>query len=94
LPAKRVLTTGSQERVGLPVVLTEVNRFTGGTRSSQRQLEHLTPEVTRWRKANVENLTKRNQDDLASSEPTTPTTVNPGYPNIHEKKDSIENHNS
>ena len=31
----RVLTTGTQERVGLPGVLTEANRITGGTSSSQ-----------------------------------------------------------
>jgi hypothetical protein len=34
------------------------------------------------------NLTNRNQDYLASSEPSTPTTINPGYPNTPEKQDS------
>jgi hypothetical protein len=38
LPAKSTLTTETQERVGLPGVLTEANRITGGTSSSQRQL--------------------------------------------------------
>ena len=38
LPAESALTTGTQERVGLPGVLTEANRITGGTSSSQRQL--------------------------------------------------------
>ena len=56
LPAESALTTGTQERVGLPGVLTEANRITGGTSSSQRQLEHLTPEITRWQKANVRIL--------------------------------------
>ena len=48
LPEENALTTGTQERVGLPRVLTEANRITGGTSSSQRELEHLTPEITRW----------------------------------------------
>jgi hypothetical protein len=34
------------------------------------------------------NLTNRNQDHLGSSEPSTPTTVSPGYPNTCEKQDS------
>jgi hypothetical protein len=56
LPAESALTTGTQERVGLPEVLTEANRITGGTSSSQRQLEHFTSEITRWQKANVRIL--------------------------------------
>jgi hypothetical protein len=38
LPAASTLTTETQERVGLPGVLTETNRITGGTSYSQRQL--------------------------------------------------------
>jgi chromosome segregation ATPase len=57
-------------------VLTEANRLTRGRSSSQRQLEHLTTEITRWQK----NLTNKNQGYLASSEP--------GTPNTQEKKDS------
>jgi spore germination protein YaaH len=34
------------------------------------------------------NLTNRNQDHWASSEPSTPTTVSPGYSNTPEKQDS------
>jgi hypothetical protein len=34
------------------------------------------------------NLTNRNQDYIASSEPSTPTTVSPGYTNTPETKDS------
>jgi hypothetical protein len=56
LPAQSALTTGTQERVGLSGVLTKANRITGGTSSSQRQLEHLTPEITRWWKANIRIL--------------------------------------
>jgi hypothetical protein len=40
LPAESALTTGTQVRLRLPGVLTEANRITGGTSSSQRQLEH------------------------------------------------------
>ena len=32
------------------------NKSTGGTSSSQRQLEHLTPEITRWQNANIRIL--------------------------------------
>ena len=56
LPAESTLTTGTQERVGLPGVLTEANRITGGTKSSQTQLEHLMPEIARWQKANIRIL--------------------------------------
>jgi hypothetical protein len=56
LPAENALTTGTQERVGFPGMLTKTNRITGGTSSSQRQLDHLTPEITRWRKANLRIL--------------------------------------
>jgi hypothetical protein len=41
LPAESALTTGTQERVGLPVVLTEAKRVMGGSSSNRRQLEHL-----------------------------------------------------
>ena len=34
------------------------------------------------------NLTNRNQDHSPSSEPSTPTSVTPGYPNTPEKQDS------
>jgi hypothetical protein len=56
LPAESVLTNGTQVRVGLPGVLTEANRFTGGTSFSQRQLNHLTQEITRWQKARIRIL--------------------------------------
>jgi hypothetical protein len=38
-------------------------------------------------KGKCKNLTNRNQDHSASSEPSTPTTVSPGYPNTLEKQD-------
>ena len=39
-------------------------------------------------KGKHKNLTNRNQDHLASSEPSTPTTASPGYPNTPKKQDS------
>jgi hypothetical protein len=38
-------------------------------------------------KGKHKNLTNRNQDHWASLEPSTPTTVSPGYPNTTEKQD-------
>jgi hypothetical protein len=38
LPEESTLTTETQERVGLPGVLTETNRITGETSSTQSQL--------------------------------------------------------
>ena len=46
----------SQERAGLPGALTQAYRLTGGTRVGQRQQEQLTPEITRWWKANARIL--------------------------------------
>jgi hypothetical protein len=39
-------------------------------------------------KGKCKNLTKRNQEELASSEPSTSTTASHGYPNTPEKEDS------
>jgi hypothetical protein len=39
-------------------------------------------------KGNHKNLTKRNQDHSASSDPSVPTTVSPGYPNAPEIQDA------
>jgi hypothetical protein len=39
-------------------------------------------------KGKRKNLTNRNQDYLASSKPSTPTTVSSGHPNKLEKQDS------
>ena len=38
-------------------------------------------------KGKCKNLTKRNQDHLPSSEPSTPTSPSPGHPNTPEKLD-------
>jgi hypothetical protein len=39
-------------------------------------------------KGKRKNLTNRNQEHSALSEPSTPTTASPGYPNTPEKQDS------
>jgi putative protein kinase ArgK-like GTPase of G3E family len=39
-------------------------------------------------KGKRKNLTNRNQEHWASSEPSSPTTTSPGYPNTPEKQDS------
>jgi hypothetical protein len=39
-------------------------------------------------KGKLKNLTNRNQDHSASSEPSTPNTVSPEYLNTPEKQDS------
>jgi hypothetical protein len=39
-------------------------------------------------KGKHKNLTNRNQDHLRLSEPNTPTTTSPGYPNTPKKQDS------
>jgi hypothetical protein len=38
-------------------------------------------------KGKHKNLTNRNQDYLAPSEPSSPITARPGFPNIPEKQD-------
>jgi hypothetical protein len=39
-------------------------------------------------KGKHKNFTNRNQDRSLSSEPSTPTSASPGYPNTPEKQDS------
>ena len=39
-------------------------------------------------KGKLKKLTNRNQEHWASSEPSTPTTTSPGYPNTPEKQNS------
>jgi hypothetical protein len=74
------LTTKTQVRVGLPGVLTEAKRITGGSSSNQRQLKHR-HQIFPDGKGKCKNFTNRNQEHWASSEPSTPTTKSPGYPN-------------
>jgi hypothetical protein len=69
----------TQERADVPEVLKEANRLTGGTSSIQRQLEYLTVRDYQVAKGKCKKLTSRNQDHSASSEPSTPTTMNLEY---------------
>jgi hypothetical protein len=45
------------------------DRITGGTSSSQRQLGHLTPDITRWQKANVRILITETKTTLHHQNP-------------------------
>ena len=83
LPAESTLTTETQERVGLPGVLTEANRITGGTSSSQRQLEHLTPEITRWQKANIRILPTETKNTWHHQKPVIPPQQTLDNPTNH-----------
>jgi hypothetical protein len=79
LSAETTLTTETQQRVGLPVVLTEANK------NHRRNKVH--PETTitnntrdyQMEKGKCKNLTNRNQDLSPSSEPRIPTSASPGY---------------
>ena len=87
MPAESVLTTGTQERVGLPAVL---------TRLKNHRRNKLLPETARisntrdyqMAKGIGKNLTNRNQDHWESSEPSMPTIASPEYANTPEKQDS------
>ena len=72
MPADNALTTGTQEKFGLPGVLTEANRITVGTTSSQRQLEHLTPQIIRWQKTNVKTLLTETKITQHHQDPVSP----------------------
>jgi hypothetical protein len=80
LPAESTLTTETQERASLPGLMKEANRITGGTSSNQRQL---TPEITRWRKANLRILltetktTNHHQNPALPPQPVLDTPTHP-----------------
>ena len=72
-----------QERTGLPGVLT--HRLTGvyKPQSETERPENTTEnQMARGRHKNISN---RNQGYLASSESSSPTTANLGFPNTQEK---------
>ena len=80
---KESTPTVTQEGAGLPGVLTEANRITGGTSSNQRQLNQLTPEITRWQKVNVRILlteTKTTHHHQNPALPTEPVLGSPTHP--------------
>jgi hypothetical protein len=88
LPVESALTTGTQERVELPGLLTEANQ---NHRRNKLQPETARTSNTRdyqMAKGKCKNLTNRNQDHLVSSDHSTPTTTSPGYPNTPKKQDS------
>jgi hypothetical protein len=75
------------ERSGLLGVLTDTQAY----RKDKSKSETARPANTRDNhvaKCKHKNISNRNQDYFASSEPSSPTTVNPGYPNTPEKQDS------
>jgi hypothetical protein len=77
-----------REMAGLPGVLTQTCLQTH--RRNKLQPETATTSNTRdyqMVKGKHKNLNNRNQDYLESSEPSTPTTTSPGYPNRQEKQD-------
>jgi hypothetical protein len=83
LPAETALITGNQERLGLPEVMTEINRITGGKNTGGKKPETARTYNTRdyqMVKGKCHTLTNRNQDHSASSEHSTPTKVSTGYP--------------
>jgi hypothetical protein len=82
LPAENALTTGIQVNVRLPGVVTEANRIP--TRDSLI----INTRDFQMAKGKHKNFTNRNQEHWASSEPSTPTTTSPGYPNTPEKQDA------
>ena len=54
------------------------------------QSETATPANTRdnqMAKGKCKNITNRNQGNMATSEPSSPTTASLGYPNTQEKQD-------
>ena len=70
-------------------MLTEANRTTGGTSSNQRQLEHLTPEITRWRKTKVRILLTETKTTYHHHNPVLPTLRVLDTPNTSKKQDSV-----
>jgi hypothetical protein len=88
LSAESALTTGTQETVRLPGVLTEDNRNTGGTSSSQSQLEHITPEITRWQRANERILLTETKTTQHYQNTVLPPQQVLDIPNIPKKQDS------
>jgi hypothetical protein len=69
-------------------VLKEVNRITSGTISSQRQLEHLPPEITRWQKANIRTLLTETKTTQHHQNPVCPPQQVLDTPTHPKKQDS------
>lgn len=70
------------ERAGFPGVLT--HRLTVGTSNSQRQ-QPANTRNNQMARDKGKNISNRYQSYMATSEPNSPTTGSPGYPNTLEK---------
>jgi hypothetical protein len=82
LPADSALTTETQERSSLRGLLIEADRIIRGTSSNSRELKQLTPEITRWQKANVRILlteTKTTHDHQKPALPPQPVLGTPTH---------------
>ena len=71
----------------------DITKITGSQahRRDKIQLDRARPGTTKdnhMTGGKSKNVSNRNQDYLASSEPNSPTTASPGYPNTPEKQDS------
>jgi hypothetical protein len=69
-------------------MLTQAYRIIGGTSSSQRQQEHLTPEITRWRKANTRILPTETKTTWHHQSTVLPTQRVQDTPTHWKKQDS------
>jgi hypothetical protein len=67
------LTSRTQERDGLPGVLSKANTLTVGKSSNQRHLEHWTPEIPRWWKDNIRILLTETKTTQHQQNPVLPT---------------------
>jgi hypothetical protein len=81
----------SQERGGLPKSI-DTSKTTGSQAHRRDKLQSETAIKTNTRgnrmaRGKHNNLSNRNQGYLASLEPCSPTTANPGYPNTPDKQD-------
>jgi hypothetical protein len=73
------------ERTGLPGVLIQTYRRDKPQSETARPANTTDNQMERVKGKNISN---RNQGYVASSEPSSPTTVSPGYPNTQEKHDT------
>jgi hypothetical protein len=80
-----------QERAGLPGVLKQAYRPTGGMSSSQTQQEYLTPKKTRWEKANERILPTESKITWHHQDPELPQQVLIS-PTHQQRKMWIKNH--
>ena len=78
-----------QGRACLEGVLTRAYRFTWGTSSSQRQQEHLTPEITKWWKANTTTLPTEMKTTWHHQNPVLPPQQVLGNPTNQKSKIQI-----